>query len=380
MSSCFGRYFRLSLFGQSHGPGVGITLDGFPAGLEIDMEDVARQMARRAPGQSALTTPRKESDLPEILSGVFRGKTTGQPLTCLIRNENTRSQDYGEQVDLPRPGHGDYTGHVRYYGFEDFRGGGHFSARLTAPLVFAGALCRQYLAGQGISAVCHIQQLENILDKSFLDPVEPGDTPAEALPTRTLPTLRPELASQMEAAILAARAAQDSVGGVLECRIDGLPAGLGAPFFDSVESVLSQLMFSIPAVKGIAFGAGFGFASLRGSQANDPFRMEAGKVVTATNHNGGVNGGITNGMPLLFSTAVKPTPSIYQPQATVDLAARENATLQIQGRHDPCIAHRAAAVQDCLTALCLGDLLNQALGLAWQQGAGWPKEAPWNTD
>ena len=231
MSSCFGRYFRLSLFGQSHGPGVGVTLDGFPAGLEIDMEDVARQMARRAPGQSALTTPRKESDLPEILSGVFRGKTTGQPLTCLIRNENTRSQDYGEQVDLPRPGHGDYTGHVRYYGFEDFRGGGHFSARLTAPLVFAGALCRQYLAGQGISAVCHIQQLENILDKSFLDPVEPGDTPAEALPTLTLPTLRPELAPQMEAAILAARAEQDSVGGVLECRIDGLPAGLGAPLF-----------------------------------------------------------------------------------------------------------------------------------------------------
>lgn len=356
MSSCFGRYFRLSLFGQSHGPGVGVTLDGFPAGMEIDMEDVARQMARRAPGQSALTTPRKESDLPEILSGVFRGKTTGQPLTCLIRNENTRSQDYGEQVDLPRPGHGDYTGHVRYYGFEDFRGGGHFSARLTAPLVFAGALCRQYLAGQGISAVCHIQQLENILDKSFLDPVEPGDTPAEVLPTRTLPTLRPELAPQMEAAILAARAEQDSVGGVLECRINGLPAGLGAPFFDSVESVLSQLMFSIPAVKGIAFGAGFGFASLRGSQANDPFRMEAGRVVTQGNNCGGILGGITTGGSVIFRVVVRATPSIAQAQQTVSLQRGENAELSIRGRHDPCVLPRAVPVVEAMALIGIMEL------------------------
>lgn len=230
MSSCFGRYFRLSLFGQSHGPGVGVTLDGFPAGAGDRHGGRGRQMARRAPGQSALTTPRKESDLPEILSGVFRGKTTGQPLTCLIRNENTRSQDYGEQVDLPRPGHGDYTGHVRYYGFEDFRGGGHFSARLTAPLVFAGALCRQYLAGQGISAVCHIQQLENILDKSFLDPVEPGDTPAEALPTRTLPTLRPELAPQMEAAILAAVRSRTAWAACWNAGSTACPRGWARPF------------------------------------------------------------------------------------------------------------------------------------------------------
>ena len=320
------------------------------------MEDVARQMARRAPGQSALTTPRKESDLPEILSGVFRGKTTGQPLTCLIRNENTRSQDYGEQVDLPRPGHGDYTGHVRYYGFEDFRGGGHFSARLTAPLVFAGALCRQYLAGQGISAVCHIQQLENILDKSFLDPVEPGDTPAEALPTLTLPTLRPELAPQMEAAILAARAEQDSVGGVLECRIDGLPAGLGAPFFDSVESVLSQLMFSIPAVKGIAFGAGFGFASLRGSRANDPFRMEEGRVATQGNNCGGILGGITTGGSVIFRVVVRATPSIAQAQQTVSLQRGENAELSIRGRHDPCVLPRAVPVVEAMALIGIMEL------------------------
>ena len=226
----------------------------------------------------------------------------------------------------------------------------------AAPLVFAGALCRQYLAGQGISAVCHIQQLENIRDKSFLDPVEPGDTPAEALPTRTLPTLRPELASQMEAAILAARAEQDSVGGVLECRIDGLPAGLGAPFFDSVESVLSQLMFSIPAVKGIAFGAGFGFASLRGSQANDPFRMEAGRVVTQGNNCGGILGGITTGGSVIFRVGVRAPPSIAQAQQTVSLQRGENAELSIRGRHDPCVLPRAVPVVEAMALIGIMEL------------------------
>ena len=356
MSSCFGNYFRLSLFGQSHGPAVGVTLDGFPAGMEIDMEDVLHQMARRAPGQSALTTPRKESDAPEIISGYFRGKTTGQPLTCLIRSQNTRSQDYGEQVDLPRPGHADYTGHVRYYGFEDFRGGGHFSARLTAPLVFAGALCRQYFAAQGITVACHIQQLENLHDKSFLDPAEPGDTPAGQLASLTLPTLRPELAAQMEAAILAAKAEQDSVGGVIECRLSGLPAGLGAPFFDSVESVLSHLMFSIPAVKGVSFGAGFDFAALRGSQSNDAFRMEGGHVVTATDRCGGILGGITTGGDVIFRCVIRATPSIGKPQPTVSLVRGEDAELSIHGRHDPCVLPRAVPVVEAMALIGLMEL------------------------
>ena len=331
MSSCFGNSFRLSLFGQSHGSAVGVTLDGFPAGMEIDMEDVLHQMARRAPGQSALTTPRKESDAPEIISGYFRGKTTGQPLTCLIRSQNTRSQDYGEQVDLPRPGHADYTGHVRYFGFEDFRGGGHFSARLTAPLVFAGALCRQYFAAQGVQVACHIQQLGSICDKSFLDPVAAGDTPFAELPKQTLPTLRPELAAQMEEAILAAKAEQDSIGGVVECRVTGLPAGLGAPFFDSVESVLSHLMFSIPAVKGE-------------------------RVVTVTDNCGGVLGGITTGGDVIFRCVIRATPSIGKPQQTVSLVRGENAELSIHGRHDPCVLPRAVPVVEAMTLIGLMEL------------------------
>lgn len=375
-----GQSLTLTLFGESHGPAVGCVVQGLAPGLEIDLDFMARQLQRRK-GAAPLSTGRREADAPKILSGAYRGRTTGTALCLLIPNQDTHSKDYGSLWDTPRPGHGDYTGRVKYQSYNDPRGGGHFSGRLTAPIVAAGSILLKLLEGKGVRVGTRLKQVGTVQDPTaFALGQAPCESQLTALSARAFPTLSPQAGEAMEAEILRARQAGDSVGGILETAVTGLPPGLGEPFFASVESQLAALLFSIPGVKGLEFGSGFRLAAMQGSQANDPFRMEAGKVVTATNHNGGVNGGITNGMPLLFSTAVKPTPSIYQPQATVDLAARENATLQIQGRHDPCIAHRAAAVQDSLAALCLGDLLNQALGLAWQQGAGWPKEAPWNTD
>ncbi|MBE5804547.1 MAG: chorismate synthase [Clostridiales bacterium] len=353
MSSFFGQHLRISLFGQSHGEAIGITMDGFPAGMTIDMDRIAGEMRRRAPGQSLLTTPRKEADVPEILSGVLKGRTTGQPICAIIRNTNTRSQDYGDGVDLLRPGHADYTGHVRYFGFEDWRGGGHFSGRLTAPVVFAGALCSQWLEQQGVEIVSHIQRLGGVEDDSLMNV---RDVDAAGLKSMHLPVLRKGLDEAMQAEVMQALEDRDSIGGVIECRISGLPAGLGAPFFDSVESVLSHLLFSVPAVKGVEFGEGFGFAALRGSQANDPFRMEAGKIVTDSNHSGGVQGGITNGMPVIFRCAVRATPSIGQPQQTVSLVKGENAEMSIHGRHDPCILPRAVPVIEAMTALGVMEL------------------------
>ncbi len=355
MSSTFGQALKLSIFGQSHGEAIGVTLDGFPAGMVIDMEALLGEMARRAPGQSLLTTSRKEADAPEFLSGVLNGRTTGQPICAIIRNTNQRSRDYGEGVDLVRPGHADYTGHVRYFGFEDWRGGGSFSGRLTAPIVLAGALCSQWLEHQHVTISCHIQRLGSIMDASFMD--SDGTTDRKSLKKMHLPTLIPGLDAKMEQEVMAARNDCDSIGGVLECMVTGLPAGLGAPFFDSVESVISHLMFSVPAVKGVEFGEGFCFASLRGSQANDPFRMtEEGRVVTETNHSGGINGGITNGMPVIFRCAIRPTPSIAQVQQTVSLNTGANAELAIKGRHDPCILPRAVPVVEAMTAIAILDL------------------------
>ena len=359
MSSSWGQCLKLSIFGQSHGEAIGVTLDGFPAGMTIDMAHLRQEMARRAPGQSALTTARKEADAPEFLSGVLDGKTTGQPICILIRNTNQRSRDYGDGVDLVRPGHADYTGHVRYFGQEDWRGGGSFSGRLTAPLVAAGALCSQWLQKQGVNIACHIQQMGAVKDASFMD-VPAGDY--SWLKQMHLPVLTAGLDADMEAAAMAARAEGDSVGGVIECMATGLPAGLGAPFFDSVESTISHLMFSVPAVKAVEFGAGFGFAAMRGSQANDAFRMEGAKVVTTTNHAGGVNGGITNGMPVIFRCAIRPTPSIGQKQQTVSLKAGENAELEIHGRHDPCILPRAVPVIEAMTAIAILDLWKERQG------------------
>ncbi len=360
MSSNWGQQLKLSIFGQSHGEDIGVTLDGFPAGMTIDMDRLLSEMARRAPGQSLLTTARKEADAPEFLSGVLNGKTTGQPICILIRNTNQRSRDYGDGVDLVRPGHADYTGHVRYFGHEDWRGGGSFSGRLTAPLVAAGALCSQWLEAQGVSIACHIQQLGGVKDASFLAADPNADY--SYMKQMHLPVLTEGLDVQMEAAAMAARNEGDSIGGVIECMVTGLPAGLGAPFFDSVESVISHLMFSVPAVKGVEFGEGFGFAGLRGSAANDAFRMADGRIVTETNHSGGVNGGITNGMPVIFRCAIRPTPSIAQKQRTVSLKTGENAELEIHGRHDPCILPRAVPVIEAMTAIAILDLWKERAG------------------
>ena len=354
MSSFYGERLKLSLFGQSHGEAIGITMDGFPAGMVIDMPRLAAEMARRAPGQSKMTTSRREPDAPEFLSGVLEGRTTGQPICAIIRNTNTRSQDYGEGVDLVRPGHADYTGHVRYFGFEDWRGGGHFSGRLTAPITLAGALCSQWLEDKGVRIACHIQQLGSVTDDSFMDADPAADY--AYLKGMHLPVLRAGLDEAMEAEVLAARSDMDSVGGVLECMITGLPAGLGAPFFDSVESVLSHLLFSVPAVKAVAFGEGFGFATLRGSRANDPFRMDGERVVTASNHSGGINGGITNGMPVIFRCAMRATPSIAREQQTVSLREGKDTTLSVHGRHDPCILPRAVPVIEAMAAIGVMDL------------------------
>ena len=354
MSSFFGQHLKISLFGQSHGEAIGVTVDCFPAGMTIDTQRLQAEMARRAPGQNAMTTSRKEADAPEFLSGVREGRPTGQPICAILRKTNTRSGDYGDGVDLVRPGHADYTGHVRYYGFEDWRGGGHFSGRLTAPIVLAGALCSQWLEGQGVRIACHVQQLGQVKDASFLQANPAADY--TYMKSMALPVLNAGIDIAMQEAVMAARAQGDSIGGVLECMITGLPAGLGAPFFDSMESVLAHLMFSIPAVKGVEFGEGFGFAQMLGSQANDPFRMEGDRVVTDSNHSGGVNGGITNGMPLIFRCAVRATPSIAQEQQTVSLKKHENATLAIRGRHDPCILPRAVPVVEAMAAIAVMEM------------------------
>ena len=322
---------RYMIFGESHGPAIGVVLEGVPAGLALDLDFIRAELARRAPGQSAMTTARKEKDEPEILSGVFEGKTTGTPLCAVIFNTDTRSKDYAKLKDLPRPGHADYAGFVRYHGCNDYRGGGHFSGRLTAPLVFAGAVAKLALRQRGVAVAARISNVAGIADP----------TPEE-----------------MEKAILAAKADQDSVGGRIRCAVTGLPAGLGAPDFGcNVEGIFSQYLFAVPAVKAVGFGLGTGFADLRGSQANDPFYMDGDTVRTRTNHTGGVNGGITNGMPVEFEVTIRPTPSIARSQDTVDLSAGTDAKLEITGRHDPCIVPRAVPVIESAAALATCELL-----------------------
>ena len=315
MPSSFGNTLRVSIFGQSHSAGIGCVVEGLPAGFAPDGERLAAFMARRAPGGSPLSTARKEADEVQILSGVFEGKTTGTPLCAVISNTDTRSGDYAQLKALPRPGHADYSGGVRYGGHNDYRGGGHFSGRLTAPLVFAGAVAKLILRERGVAVAAAVSNVAGI----------PDPTP-----------------EQMEQAVLAAKADGDSVGGCIRCTVTGLPAGLGSPDFGcNVEGLFAQYLYAVPAVKAVAFGAGFGFAALRGSQANDPFYMEGETVRTRTNRSGGVNGGITNGMPVEFTVTFRPTPSIAQPQQTVDLVQRKDAELTITGRHAPCILHRA---------------------------------------
>ncbi|OXS25198.1 MAG: chorismate synthase [Acetobacterium sp. MES1] len=358
MGSTWGNKFKVSIFGESHGNGIGAVIDGLPAGIDIDLERVQNELNRRAARGNPLATPRKEGDQIEVLSGVFNGKTTGAPLAGLIRNENTRSGDYAKTKDLMRPGHADYAASVRYGGFQDYRGGGHFSGRLTAPLVFAGAIAKEIIRvirpelgiGSRIVSIGNVKDTEICDWKVYENLIQGFKNPA-------FPLYHAKLEDAMKQEIIAAMADEDSVGGLVEGFITGLEPGIGNPFFESIESRLAGLLFSIPAVKGVTFGAGFEVVSLRGSQTNDALRINDGRIEAVTNYNGGINGGISNGMPIVFQVAFKPTPSIGKEQQTINLAERKEAVLTIQGRHDPCIVVRAFPVVEAATAICLADFL-----------------------
>ena len=349
MSSIYnGAVLRLSVFGQSHAGAVGLTLEGLPAGVPVDLEALQIFLNRRAPGRNDWSTSRREEDCPEFLCGLKDGKTCGAPLTAIIRNRNTRSSDYEQLRCLPRPGHADYTAQLRYGGFQDVAGGGHFSGRLTAPLCIAGGILLQMLEAKGIRVEARIRAIAGIRDDSPF---------TESVAEKAFPTVSDEAGEQMKAAIQAARAEGDSVGGIVECVIRGVPGGLGSPMFDGVENRIAQLAFAIPAVKGIEFGSGFQAAEMRGSENNDPYTVEDGCVVTCTNHAGGILGGITTGMPVVFRVAVKPTPSIASPQQTVNLDTMQPETLRITGRHDPCIVPRAVPVVEAVAAIAVADLI-----------------------
>ena len=354
MSGNWGNHLKLTIFGESHGGGIGMVVDGLPAGMEVDENAIAFDMARRAPGGDEAATARKEGDTVELLSGVYKGRTTGTPISGLIRNKDTRSGDYAQHSSLARPSHADYTGFVRYGGYNDPRGGGHFSGRLTAPLVFAGALVRLWLAQQGVTVGAHILSIGSEEEQGF-DSCAIEAHQLEALRQARFPVLEEGSEERMRAVIMQAKAQADSVGGVIECAAVGVPAGWGSPFFDSVESTAASLLFSIPAVKGIEFGGGFALAAMRGSAANDPLRIEEGKVITTSNNNGGIVGGITNGMPIVVRAAFKPTPSIGIEQDTVDLTKYENAKVTVHGRHDPCIVVRAVPVVEAALLIALAE-------------------------
>ncbi|MCL1917763.1 MAG: chorismate synthase [Peptococcaceae bacterium] len=349
MGSVWGHKINISLFGESHGAAIGCVIDGLPSGLAIDFDAVDAQMARRAPGRSPLSTLRKETDRYEVLSGILNGKTTGAPLAVMIRNEDTKSQDYNP--DILRPGHADYTAMTKYKGYADYRGGGHFSGRLTAPVVFAGAIVRQILAQQGIVIGARIYRIYDVTDEE----TAPDDV-LDLLPD-SFPVKNPEAKERMQQAILRAKSDGDSVGGIVECVAIHVPAGLGDPFFHSMESRLASLMFSIPAVKGVEFGDGFALAQMTGSQAGDGLSLQEGKICFASNHNGGINGGIANGQPLVCRVAVKPTPSIQKIQKTVNVMKGETVSVTVKGRHDPCIVPRALPVVEAMMAIGVYDFM-----------------------
>jgi len=350
MSSTYGENLKLSIFGQSHGPAIGMTLDGIPAGLPVDLEKLQQFLNRRAPGQNDWSTPRKEEDQPEILSGLLDGYTCGAPIAAVIHNKNTRSKDYSNLKDCPRPGHADYTAQVKYGGYQDVAGGGHFSGRLTAPLCIAGGLCNQWLEAEGIHIGAHILAIGECGDMYF-DPMDPE---LETVGT-DFPVLDPDAGAAMRDFITQARAAGDSVGGIIECAVTGLPVGLGDPMFGGMENRIAQIVFGIPAVKGVEFGIGFDCACVPGSQSNDDFAIVDGKIVTQTNNAGGIQGGITNGMPIIFTAAIKATPSIAVKQQSISLSRMENADLEIKGRHDPCIVPRAVPVVEAAAAIAVYD-------------------------
>ncbi len=357
MKNTYGSSLTVTLFGESHGEAIGAVIDGLSPGIKINGEYIDKKLKLRRPS-GAISTARVEADEYSIVSGVFEGYTTGTPLTFIIKNTNTKSGDYGKTKPLPRPAHADYAAECKYRGYQDYRGGGHFSGRITAALVLAGAIIGSALEAKGIKIATHISSLHGIKDRAFSDYEEDS----KALSDMTFPVFSPEAKIKMEEEIKAAHETGDSVGGILESVILGVPAGVGEPWFDSVESAISHILFSIGGIKGVEFGAGFGFAEMLGSEANDPFRIRDGKIVTETNNNGGINGGITNGMPITVRCAVKPTPSIYKEQKTVDMKTFENATLKIEGRHDPAIIHRARAVVDAALAIAVADMLTVKYG------------------
>lgn len=360
MKNTFGNHVAVTLFGESHGPAIGAVIDGLAPGIPVDTAFIHKLLSRRRPAGDISTT-RHEADPFVIESGVFEGKTTGTPLCILIPNGDTRSSDYAATRFLARPSHADYTAYCKYHGFEDPRGGGHFSGRITAAVVAAGAIVLSALNRKGICIATHIASCGGVSDRAFED----LSADMTALDERDFGVLDETVADRMMNAIREAKQAGDSVGGTLETVVTGLPAGVGEPWFDTVESMLSHALFAIPAVKGVEFGAGFALADMRGSVANDPFCMQGGAVCTVTNHSGGINGGITNGMPVLFRCAVRPTPTIGREQETVNMQTGEDATLIAKGRHDPCIVHRARVVVDCLTALVLADMLTGRFGTDW---------------
>lgn len=350
----WGSNIKLSIFGESHGMGIGIVIDGLPGGSRIDEEKINREMERRAPGRNSLSTSRREPDKVEILSGIVDGVTCGTPICGIIKNTNTISKHY--EKDLIRPGHADYTGFMRYGMSHDYRGGGHFSGRITAPLVFAGAIAKQLLCQKGVTVGSHILKIGSVSDEKF-DSVSVSEEVLNSLSKMDFPVLNKDKAEKMQNEILNAKNDENSVGGIVEVAAVGMPCGKGAPYFGSCESRISSMMFSVPAVKGIEFGAGFGFSDMTGYEANDEFYVENGVIKTYTNNNAGINGGITNGMPIVFDICLKPTPSISKPQRTVDIKKMENTEIKVHGRHDPCIVHRGAVVAENAAALALLDII-----------------------
>ncbi len=348
MSNFFGQTLKIGIFGQSHSPAIGVIIDGLPAGVAIDTDGLSRFLARRAPGRNAYSTTRREADVPEFISGLYNGKTCGAPLTAVIKNTDIRPSDYASLADIPRPGHADYTASVKYGGYQDPSGGGKFSGRLTAPLCVAGGICKQLLRERGIEAFARISAIGGIRDESdFVGPVD----------EKEFPVVSDECGKKMAACIAQAKLDGDSVGGIIECAVTGLPAGIGEPMFDGLENRIAAAVFAVPAVKGVEFGAGFSLAAMRGSEANDPFTAEKGSVSTATNNCGGILGGISNGMPICFKAAIKPTPSIAKPQESVSLSRMKNEVLEIKGRHDPCIVPRAVPCIEAAAAIAVYDAL-----------------------
>ncbi len=360
MKNTFGNSVAITLIGESHGEFIGAVLDGLAPGIEIKREYIEHMLTLRRP-DGKISTPRKEKDEYSIVSGVINGKTTGTPVTILIPNENTNSSDYAQLKTVARPSHADYAAQCKYHGFQDSRGGGHFSGRVTAALVAAGAICKSALEQKGIYIGTHVKKCGGVADRDFSEHI----SDIHSLNEKIFAVLDESCEENMKNIILEAASTGDSIGGVLETAVIGISEGVGEPWFDSVESLISHMMFSIPAVKGIEFGAGFGFADMNGSEANDPLKTENGKIVTTTNNNGGINGGITNGMPIIFRTVVKPTPTIFKPQKTVDFNTKTDTVLQAKGRHDPAIIHRARVVQDAATAIVICDMLAMRFGTDW---------------